>query len=130
MAQEAGKNRSLDEIKQRIAHSRDHLGRDLEGLRYELDFPLKIRKSFQRHAVLWISAAVVVGLMFAARPARTKKAKVKAKGKEKTKEGILGAGLLLGLAKLAGTLLKPIVVSYATQKIKARAASARSKHGW
>ena len=130
MAQEAGKNRSLDEIKQRIAHSRDHLGRDIEGLRYELDIPLKIRKSFQRQTVLWISAAVVVGLMFTARPARTKKVKVHAKGREKTKEGILGAGLVLSLAKLAGTLLKPIVVSYATQKIKARSASARSRHGW
>jgi hypothetical protein len=130
MAQEAGKNRSLDEIKQRIAHSRDHLGRDLDGLRYELDFPLKIRRSFQRQTVLWISAAVVVGLMFTARPARTKKIKVESKGKKKTKEGILEAGLLLSLAKLAGSLLKPIVVSYATQKIKARAASARARHGW
>ena len=123
MAKEPAKDRSLHEITQRIAHSRDHLGRDLSGLRYELDFPLKIRKSFQRQTVLWVSAAVLFGLMIAMGPARKKKVYVDAKGRGKgknTKEGILGAGLLLSLAKIAGSVIKPMLVSYATQKFKAR----------
>ncbi len=128
MAEKSGKDRSLDEIKQRIAHSRDHLGRDLSGLRYELDFPLKIRKSFQRQTVVWISAAVVLGLMFAISPARKKKVYVDVKGRrKKTKEGILGAGLMLSLAKLAGSVIKPLLVNYATQKFKRRGIGERSR---
>src|SRR6266550_857457 len=65
------------------AHSRDRLGRDLSGLRYELDFPLKFRKSFQRQTVLWIGAAIVVGVVFAIMPARTRKDRGKAKTKDK-----------------------------------------------
>ena len=60
MAKDSGQKRSLDEIKQRIERSRYELGRDLGGLRYELDIPLKIKKSFQRKTTLWITAAVVV----------------------------------------------------------------------
>src|SRR3954471_6826162 len=106
MAKKSGEDRSLGEIKQRIAHSRDHLGRDLSGLRYELDFPLKIRKSFQRQTAIWITAAIVVGVVFAVMPARTKKVRVRAARKdrgEKEKEGILGAGLALGALKLVAT---------------------------
>lgn len=130
MAKEPGKNRSLDEIKQRIERTRYELGRDFSGLRYELDFPLKIRKSFQRQTVLWISAALVLGLLFAVGPARKKKIYVDARGKKKTKEGIFEAGLLFSLAKLAGSVLKPIMVSYATQKFKTRAGRAQSKRSW
>ncbi|MEY2579887.1 MAG: hypothetical protein QOI49_2711, partial [Verrucomicrobiota bacterium] len=54
MAQKLGQEKSLHELRQEAAHSRDRLGRDLTGLRYELDFPLKFRKSFQRQTVLWI----------------------------------------------------------------------------
>ena len=44
MAEESGQEKSLNELKQEIAHSRDWLARDLGGLRYELDFPLKFRQ--------------------------------------------------------------------------------------
>ena len=81
MAKEPGQEKSLHQLRQEIAHSRDRLARDLSGLRYELDFPLKFRKSFQRQTVVWITAAVVVGVVFAVMPARTKKVPVKAKGR-------------------------------------------------
>jgi hypothetical protein len=128
MAEKSGKDQSLSEIKQRIADSREQLGRDLSGLRYELDFPLKIRKSFQRNTVVWIAAVVALGLVFAALPARKKKVYVDAKGRRKGKETILEAGLLLGAAKLAASILKPVLVSYAVQKIKA--SGSRSKRKW
>ena len=83
MAKDPGQKRSLDEIKQRIERSRYELGRDLGGLRYELDIPLKIKKSFQRKTALWITAAVVLGLMFTVGPVRKKKIYVDAKGKRK-----------------------------------------------
>jgi hypothetical protein len=126
MAQKSGEDGSLAEITQRIAHSRDQLGRDLRGLRYELDFPLKIRKSFQRKTVVWISAAVVLGLMFGMRPAR-KKIYVKPKKGKKGEERVIEAGLLLTAVKLATDVLKPVVISYIMQKVNASAARAKRK---
>src|SRR5437588_10833594 len=100
MAQKPGQGKSLHELRQEAAHSRDRLARDLSGVRYELDFPLKFRKSFQRQTVLWIGAAIVVGVVFAVMPARGKKVGIQAKGKsrrEQQKEGILGTGLERGV---------------------------------
>src|SRR3977135_2902239 len=96
MAQKPGQKKSLHELRQEAAHSRDRLARDLSGVRYELDFPLKFRKSFQRQTALWIAAAIVVGVVFAVMPARTRKVRVKARTKDrgqKEKEGSIGAGL-------------------------------------
>ena len=124
MAQEPGQEKSLHELRQQAAHSRDRLARDLGGLRYELDFPLKFRKSFQRQTVLWISAAIVVGVIFAVMPAREKKVYVNRKGKsdgkrkgEEQKKGLIGAGLAMGALRLAATMLKPALMKYATDRM-------------
>ena len=127
MAQKPEQGKSLHELRQEAAHSRDRLGRDLSGLRYELDFPLKIRKSFQRQTVLWIGAAIVIGVLIVALPARTKKIRIKTKTKgrgEHQKEGILGAGLALGALKLVATMLKPTITSYVAKKMSGYAAGA------
>lgn len=133
MAETSGQDDSLNPIRQQIAHSRDWLARDLSGLRYELDFPRKIRRSFQRQTVVWIAAAVVLGIVITSMPARTRKISVDAKGKSKgkhQKEGILGAGLALGILKLAGTLLKPVVVSFITKKMGGSWSRARTPRKW
>jgi len=125
MAEKPEQGKSLHELRQEAAHSRDRLGRDLSGLRYELDFPLKIRKSFQRQTVLWIGAAIVIGVLIVALPARTKKIRIKTKTKgrgEHQKEGILGAGLALGALKLVATMLKPTITSYVARKMSGYAA--------
>ena len=125
MAQKPERGKSLHELRQEAAHSRDRLGRDLGGLRYELDFPLKFRKSFQRQTVLWIGAAIVVGVVLTMMPARTRKVKVKARAKsrgEREKEGILGAGLALGAVKLLATMLKPTITQYVAKKMSGYAA--------
>jgi hypothetical protein len=129
MAKEPGQEKSLHQLRQEIAHSRDRLARDLSGLRYELNFPLKFRKSFQRQTVLWITAAVVIGVVFAVMPARAKKLPMKAKAKTRSdpKEGILGAGLALGALKLAVTLLKPAVTNFISKKVSSYAADAARK---
>jgi hypothetical protein len=132
MAKEPGQTRSLHQLRQEVAHSRDRLARDLGGLRYELDFPLKFRKSFQRQTVLWISAAVVIGVIFAVMPARTKKVEVKTRGNDskETKKGILGAGLAVGALKLAATLLKPAVTQFISKKVGGYAANAGASRKW
>jgi hypothetical protein len=99
--------------------------RDLTALRYELDFPQKFRKSFQRQTVLWIGAAIVVGVVFAVMPARTRKVRVNAKTKsrgEEQKEGILGAGLALGALKLLATALKPTITAFVAKQMSGYAA--------
>ena len=126
MAQKPRPEKSLHELRQEAAHSRDRLGRDLSGLRYELDFPLKFKKSFQRQTALWIGAAIVVGVLFAVMPARKKTVKVKsgnAKSRgEQQKEGILGAGLALGALKLVATMLKPTITAFVAKKMSGYAA--------
>jgi hypothetical protein len=128
MAEKSGQEKSLHELRQEAAHSRDRLGRDLSGLRYELDFPLKFRKSFQRQTVVWIGAVIVIGVLIAALPSRTKKIRVKvAKGKSRAnheKEGVLGAGLALGALKLVATMLKPTITRYVAKRMSSYAAGA------
>lgn len=127
MAKDTGQEKSLHELRQEVAHSRDRLARDLSGLRYELDFPLKLRKSFQRQTAVWITAAVVIGVVFAVMPARTKKLAIKAKARSDPREGILGAGLALGALKLAVTLFKPAVTNFISKKMSGYAAGAARK---
>jgi hypothetical protein len=130
MAEKPEQGKSLHELRQEAAHSRDRLGRDLSGLRYELDFPLKFRKSFQRQTVIWIGAAIVIGVLIVALPPRTKKVRVKMTTKdrgEKEKEGILGAGLALGALKLVATMLKPTITRYVAQKMSGYAAGAKRR---
>jgi hypothetical protein len=129
MAEKSEQGKSLHELRQEAAHSRDRLGRDLGGLRYELDFPLKFRKSFQRQTVVWIGAAIVLGIVIMTLPPRTKKIKVGAKGNSKSrgehqKEGILGAGLALGALKLVATMLKPTITAFVAKKMSGYAAGA------
>ena len=127
MAEDPGQEKSLHRLRQEVAHSRDRLARDLSGLRYELDFPLKFRKSFQRQTVVWITAAVVIGVVFAVMPARTKKLRIKAKTGRDPKEEILGAGLALGVLKLAVTLLRPSITKFISKKMSGYAGSAARK---
>ena len=58
MAKEPRANKTTDELKLEIARSRERVGRDFRGLRYELDFPGKIRRSLRNHTAAWITAAV------------------------------------------------------------------------
>lgn len=116
MAKGTGQKKSLHELRQEIAHSRDRLARDLSGLRYEFDFPLKLRKSVQRNTGTWISAVAVVGVVLSFLPARKKTVKVKTergdnKG-EKQKKGLLEAGFALGALKLVANLLRPAITNY------------------
>ncbi|MEP6777914.1 MAG: hypothetical protein ABI944_05630 [Chthoniobacterales bacterium] len=120
MAKKSGQTRPLHELRQEIAHSRDRLSRDLAGLRYEFDFPLKFRKSFQQKTGIWVAGAAVLGVVLSVFPARTKKVSVKHSIKdkgEKQKEGLLGAGLAMGVFKLAATLLRPMVSNYVSQRM-------------
>lgn len=120
MAQRTGQTKSLSEVRQEIAHTRDRLAREVGGLRYELDFPLKFRKSFQRHTGVWVSAVAVLGLIVTGVP-RRKKVVVESNRRhtdgETKKKRILEAGLTMTALRLAATLLKPALTRYVTTKL-------------
>jgi hypothetical protein len=105
-------------IKSDIALSRDRLGRELGGLRYELDFPRKLKNSFRDQTGIWIGAIIGVGLLIAVAPARTKKVYVSRKNDSKGNgKGLLEAGALVGVLKFAATLLRPALIKFVTSKI-------------
>jgi hypothetical protein len=104
-----------------IGRSRDRLTRDLRTFRREIDIPRKIKRSFQRQTGAWITAAVVVGTLLILLPARKKVVKVEPKvpkRKDPKGEKILEAGFALGALRFAATLLKPVVVSFVTKKMR------------
>jgi hypothetical protein len=131
MAKGPRPEKSVDDIRQEIAHSRHRMARDLTGLSYELDFPLKFRKSFQRNTVVWISAAVLTGIVLTARatscrkPAKGKARVGSSRAVEEKKKSWLEAGLTIGLLRFAGTLARPIVVSFLKKKLGSYAAAQR-----
>jgi len=125
MAEERRPEKSIHDLRQEIAHTRDRLGRDLTGLRYEFDFPLKFRKSFQRHSGIWIAVATLLGTLFTVRPMGRKKTLALKAGKsghakkgEEQKKGVMAAGLAMGGLRFAATMLRPMVVAFLTKKVR------------
>ena len=117
MAEIPRKDRAV--IKSDIALSRDRIGRELSGLRYELDLPRKLKSSFRHSPVVWISTLAVLGIIIAVAPARTKKVYVRPKVKmgKGGGKGLLEAGALVGALKFAATLLRPMIVKFVTTKM-------------
>ena len=105
-------------IKSDIALSRERMGREISGLRYELNFPRKLKNSFRDQPAIWMGALAVVGLLIAVAPARKKKVYVRAKDNSKENgKGLLEAGALVGVLKFAATLLRPALMKFVTRKI-------------
>ena len=126
MAKEPRRQQSPDdELKAEIAHSRDRLVRDLRVFRREIDIPAKIKRSFQRQTAAWITAAVVVGALLIMLPARRKKVYVEPKKKSRNGKNLAEAGFALAAAKFAASVLKPVVISYVTKKIRGYAGGPR-----
>ena len=116
-------------IKSDIALSRDRMGRELLGLRHELDFRRKLKNSFRHSPAVWMSALGVLGILMAVAPARTKKVYVKPKWrfgkKDKTGEGVAQAGFAVAGAKLLGDLAKPFLIRFITKKFGGFAGNAK-----
>ena len=132
MAKEPRANKTADELKLEIARSRERVGRDLRGLRYELDFPGKVRRSLRNHTTAWITGAVVVGTLIVVLPLRKKKVYVDLKNgsKGKSKSQLLEAGFVLGALRIAATLFKPVITNFLTRKFGGRASEAPPTRKW
>jgi hypothetical protein len=133
MAKEPGSNKSIDQIKWEIERSREGLVREVRGLRYELDVPAKIRRSFREKPVPWIAVAVVIGIALVALPRGGKTVVIETNGATtgKRKSRLLQTGFLLGALRIAATLAKPVVISFVRERMAGggggRVAGSRSR---
>ena len=125
MAKEFGNDEPAEKLREEIARSREHLTRNLRGLRYELDFPRKIRRSFQTQTVVWLAGAAAAGLLFTVLPRRKKKVYVDLKSGRKSTGRLLEAGFVLGVLKIAANVFKPVIVSFLKRKVTAFVSGSR-----
>jgi hypothetical protein len=117
MAEKSGRNKSIDELRAEIAASRERVGRDLCGLRHELDVPAKFRRSFREQTVSWISAAAAVGALIALAPMRKKKIYVDAKSSRKTQTKLVETGFALAALKVVASLARPVIVEFVKNRL-------------
>jgi len=127
MAEKSGHNKSIDELRAEIAASRERVGRDLCGLRHELDFPAKFRRSFREQTVSWISAAAAVGALIALAPMRRKKIYVDAKSSRKTQKKLVETGFALAALKVVAGLARPVIVEFVKNRLTGFAGKPRRK---
>jgi hypothetical protein len=132
MAEASRPNKQTTELKAEIARSRDYVARDLRGVRYEMDIPRKIRRSFRRQTAVWVGTAVVVGTVLVLMSTRKKKVYVDlASGvRAKPQKKLLEAGFALGVLKIAMTLFKPAITNFVMKKMHGYADKERPVAKW
>jgi hypothetical protein len=108
----AENSKSINELKGEITGSRERVAHELKGLRYELDFPAKFRRSFRKQTGSWISAATAVGALIALAPMRKKKVYVDAKTRRKSDKKLMETGLAMAALKLVGNLARPVILEF------------------
>jgi hypothetical protein len=127
MAETPGRNKSIDELTAEIVSSRERVGRELCGLRHELDFPAKFRRSFREQTVSWITAATAVGALIALAPMRKKKIYVDAKSSRKSQKKLVETGFALAALKVAASLARPVIVEFVKNRLPDFAGKSRRK---
>ena len=130
MAEGPGQNDSTDKLREEIARSRAVVSRDLSGIRYELDFPRKFRRSFRSQTILWVTAVAAIGILVVMLPARRKKIYVEPRIGGKSKHRLLEAGFVLGGLKIAATLLRPVIVDLVRSKLGGFTAKSSRPRKW
>jgi hypothetical protein len=105
------------ELTAALARSRTHLTGHWHGLRRDLDFAARARRSFARHPAVWIGGAALLGLFIARLPPRQKKSAPPARKKaESTVEKVEKAGLLLVALKFAFSVARPALTAWITRR--------------
>jgi hypothetical protein len=127
MAETLGRNKSIDELTAEIVSSRERVGRELRGLRHELDFPAKFRRSFREQTVSWITAAAAVGALIALAPMRKKKIYVDAKSSRKSQKKLIETGFALAALKVVASLARPVIVEFVKNRLTDFAGKSRRK---
>lgn len=98
-----------------VEQSRERLAIAVRDTRYALDIPRRIRHSFRRQPAVWIIGAVVVGAVVVLMP-RRKVVYVNDGKKGGPKSKLLETGFLIGAARVAATLLKPMLLNFVRER--------------
>jgi len=117
MAEKSGRNKSIDELTAEIAQSRERVTRDLRGLRYEVDFAAKFRRSFREQTISWLTTAAAVGALVALAPMRKKKIYVDAKSGRKSQKKLVETGFALAVLKIGANMIRPVVVEFLKNRL-------------
>jgi len=105
-------SQSINELKGEIAGSRQRVANELRGLRYELDFPAKFRRSFRKQTGSWVGAAAAVGAVIALAPMRKKKVYVDTSTRRKGEKKLMETGLAMAAIKIVGNLARPVIMEF------------------
>jgi type IV secretory pathway component VirB8 len=108
----AENSQSINELKGEIAGSRQRVANELRGLRYELDFPEKFKRSFRKQTGSWVGAAAAVGAVIALAPMRKKKVYVDARTRRKGEKKLMETGLAIAAIKIVGNLARPVIMEF------------------
>ena len=110
MGEKSKRNKSTDELRTKIARSRERVDCDLRGLHYELDFPAKLRRSYRERTVSWLAASTAVGALMVLLLMREKKTYVDSKSGRKVNKKLVETGFALGALKIGASLVRPAIV--------------------
>jgi len=127
MAEKSADDKSIDQLRAEIVDSRERVRRDLCGLRHELDFPAKFRRSFREQTVSWVTAAAAVGALIALAPMRRKKIYVDAKTSRKSQKKLVETGFALAALKVVASLARPVIVEFVKNRLTDFAGKRRGK---
>jgi hypothetical protein len=116
MAKTTRNNKSPAELRNQVVRSREQLARDVTRVRQELNFPKKIRRSFEAHPATWIVVLIAAGLATATLLSRKKKVYVDPKKSRRSKDSFIQAGFALGVLRIAANLAKPYIESLVARK--------------
>lgn len=98
-----------------LEEARAGIARSARGLKGSMNVGTHLKQAVSRQKTLWIGGALISGWLLTKLPGRKKKEAPKfiyAKAKEPDSKGFLLAAL-----GLAGTLLRPVITSFVTQKL-------------
>ena len=117
MGQKSKRNRSTDELRTKIASSRERVDGAIRGLHYELDFPAKLRRSFRKRTVSWLASSTAVGALMVLLLARKKKVYVDPKSGGKANKKLVETGFALGALKIGASLVRPAIVELVKSRL-------------
>ena len=118
MAQDPRKSELIAEL----ALARREVSANLGGLKRDLNVVRRIETAFQRHRVVWLAGASILGFLLAKLPARSRKVVVKPRfQKPAAEEKVVKAGILVTVLKIAFDIARPALTKWVRRRVAAYA---------
>jgi hypothetical protein len=111
------------ELSRDLAHARELATKSREGLSEDLRIGEKVKENLSRYRGVWIGGAILLGLIIAKIPPRTKKVPVvvpKGTKAEKELKDAGKVGVALAILKTALDIGKPFLASYIAKRVRQR----------